>query len=151
MNLNENLETVIWPETHYIFIEKIGPFATNAPQAWGEAHTFVTAVSAENKLTRYMSLYKIGPQIYRAGFALDEPHVDLPKGLTYEKLPGGKYIRFVLTGPYSDLPQASGRAWNVVAEKKIQIRDDFAIENYVSDPRVTPAEQLITEILFPIA
>jgi len=151
MNLNENPEIVTWPETHYIFIEKIGPIPANAPQAWKEAHTFVTAVSAENKIARYMSLYKMDPGVYRAGFALDEPPVDLPKGLAYEKFPGGKYVRFVLTGPYSDLPQASGRAWNMVAEKNIQVRDDFAIENYVSDPRVTPPEQLVTEILLPVA
>jgi effector-binding domain-containing protein len=151
MKLTEEPEIVKWPETHYIFIEKIGPIPANAPQAWGEAHTFVTAVSAENKIARYMSLYKMGPEVYRAGFALDEPPVDLPKGLTYEKVPGGKYTRFVLTGPYSDLPQASRRAWHVVAEKQIQVRDDFAIENYVSDPRVTPAEQLVTEILIPTA
>lgn len=27
--------------------------------------------------------------------------------------------------------------------------DDFAIENYVNDPRVTPADRLVTEILIP--
>jgi predicted transcriptional regulator YdeE len=151
MNLNENPETVTWEATHYIFVEKIGPFQTTAPQAWGEAHGFVTAVSAENKIARSMSLYRMGPKIYRAGFALDAPPVDLPKGLAYEIFPGGKYVRFVLTGPYSDLPQASRRAWEIAAAKGLPIRDDFAIENYVSDPRVTPAEQLVTEILLPIA
>jgi effector-binding domain-containing protein len=30
------------------------------------------------------------------------------------------------------------------------MRDDFAIENYVNDPRVTPPEQLITHIMIPI-
>ena len=34
MNLTEVPETVTWPETHYVFVEKIGPFQTNAPQAW---------------------------------------------------------------------------------------------------------------------
>jgi effector-binding domain-containing protein len=93
----------------------------------------------------------MGSKIYRAGFALDAAPVDLPKGVAYEMFPGGKYVRFVLTGPYSDLPQASGRAWDIVAAKGLPIRDDFAIENYVSDPRVTPAEALVTEILLPVA
>jgi hypothetical protein len=58
-------------------------------------------------------------------------------------------VRFVLTGPYTDLPQASGRAWEIVGEKKVEVRDDFAIENYVNDPSVTPADQLITHIMIP--
>jgi effector-binding domain-containing protein len=56
----------------------------------------------------------------------------------------------VLTGPYTDLPQASGRAWAIAGER-IQVRDDFAVENYVNDPRVIPADQLVTEILIPTA
>jgi len=41
--------------------------------------------------------------------------------------------------------------FEIVAEKGIEMRNDFCIENYVSDPRVTPAEELITEILVPTA
>lgn len=149
MNLNEHPEIVNWPETHYVFVEKTGPFMENAPAAWQKAHTFVPALSEKNRITKYMSLYKMEPKIYRAGFALEGSPQGLPDGLAYERFPGGKYIRFVLTGPYTDLPVASGRAWATVAEKKIQLRDDFAIENYLNDPRVTPAEQLVTEILIP--
>jgi len=47
------------------------------------------------------------------------------------------------------LPEASGRVFEMVEEKKIQMRDDFCIENYANDPRTTPEEQLITEILIP--
>jgi hypothetical protein len=32
MNLTEVPESVTWPETHYVFLEKIGPFPTNAPK-----------------------------------------------------------------------------------------------------------------------
>ena len=149
MNLNEHPEIVNWPETHYVFIEKIGSFMESAPAAWQKAHTLAQGLSANNRITKYMSLYKMGPKIYRAGFAVESSPRELPEGLAYEKFPGGKYVRFVLTGPYPDLPEASGRAWATVAEKKIQLRDDFAIENYLNDPRVTPAEQLVTEILIP--
>jgi len=37
----------------------------------------------------------------------------------------------------------------MVTEQKIQVRDDFNIENYVNDPKTTPEDQLITEILVP--
>jgi predicted transcriptional regulator YdeE len=150
MNLTEHPEEVTWPETHYVFVEKVGPFMENARAAWQKAHTFAPALCERNQITRYMSLYKMGPKIYRAGFALTAAPVELPEGLAYEKFAGGKYLRFELTGPYSDLPAASGRAWGIVADKKVQLRDDFAIENYMNDPRVTPADQLKTEILVPI-
>ena len=65
-----------------------------------------------------MSLYKAGPKIYRAGFSLAAPPVELPDGLKYEKVRGGKYVRFELAGPYDNLPQASGRAWEIVAEEE---------------------------------
>jgi len=150
MNLTQEPEVVDFPVTHYVFVEKIGPFMQNAGQAWQTAHTFVPELSKRNQITGYMSLYKMGPKVYRAGFGLSGPPVDLPEGLGYEKFEGGKYARFVLTGPYSQLPAASGQVWTV-AENKLAVRDDFAIENYMNDPRVTPEDQLITQILVPVA
>jgi predicted transcriptional regulator YdeE len=149
MNLTSKPEMVDFPATHYVFVEKTGDFHAIAGQAWKSAHTFVPELSMKNKITGYMSLYKIGPKMYRAGFALAAPPVDLPDGMAYEKLEGGKYAKFVLKGPYSELPEASGRVWNTVAEKKLPVRDDYAIENYLNDPRITPEDQLITEILVP--
>ena len=151
MNLTQEPEVVNWPSTHYVFVEEIGPFHETAGQAWQKAHTFAPEVAKKNQITGYMSLYKMGPKVYRAGFALAGPPVDLPSGLAYEKFDGGKYSRFTLTGPYAQLGEASGRVWNTVAEKNISVRDDFAIENYVNDPRVTPEDQLVTQILVPTA
>jgi len=151
MNLTEEPEIVNWPETHYVFIEKVGPIMNTAPQAWGEMHRNVPAIAEKNQITKYFSLYKMGPDTYRAGVAVAAPPAELPEGLQYEKFAGGKYSRFVLTGPFSDLPQASGRAWQLAGEKRIPLRDDFAIEYYVKDPRVTPEAELITEILIATA
>lgn len=151
IQLTQDADAINWPETYYVFIEKTGPFMQNAPQAWQEMHKLIPAVAEHNTITGYMSLYKIGPQIYRAGVSIAAPPVNLPAGLTYEKFAGGKYARFVLTGPYSNLGPASGMAQKLVAEKRIPLRDDYNIEHYVNDPRVTPEEQLITEIMFPTA
>jgi DNA gyrase inhibitor GyrI len=149
MSLNETAHAVEWPETHYAFIEKVGPFMQTAHVAWGEVHQLVPAVSAHNQIIGYMSLYKIGPEIYRAGVALAAPPTNLPDGLRYEKFPGGKYTGFTLTGSYSQLAEACGRAFELASQ--FQLRDDFNIENYVNDPRTTPEDQLLTEILFPTA
>src|ERR1700738_720352 len=146
MNLTENPEIVTWPETHYVYIEKAGPFMQNAGAAWQAAHALAPELRKNNRITKYTSLYKIGPQIYRAGFGLDGPPVQLPEGFKYELFPAGKYSRFLLTGPYTQLPQASGRVWRLVEETGIKTRDDFAIENYLNDPTSTPEDQLMTEI-----
>jgi len=69
--------------------------------------------------------------------------------LEYAKFEGGKYSRFILTAPYSDLPEARGRVFEIVSETKIRLRGDYCIENYANDPRTTPEQQLVTEILIP--
>jgi DNA gyrase inhibitor GyrI len=98
-----------------------------------------------------MSLYKMNPKVYRAGFKLEAPPEELPESFKYARFAGGKYSRFVLTGPYDNLPEASGRVWELVREKAINVQDDFAIEHYVNDPSTTPADRLVTEILVPTA
>jgi effector-binding domain-containing protein len=149
MQLTLEPDTVQWPETHYLFIEKVGPFQVNAPQAWTELHKLVPAIAEHNMITGYMSLYRMGPQIYRAGVSVAAEPKQLPPGMTCEKFAGGKYARFVLTGSYSQLPEATGRVVRSVQESRLPLRDDYNIEHYVNDPRVTPEDQLITHILFP--
>jgi effector-binding domain-containing protein len=149
MNLTQVPDIVSWPETHYVFVEKIGPFQDTAAQAWKEVHPLIPRILEHNKVTGYMSLYKVGPKIYRAGISLGGEPQNLPESLQYARFSGGKYSRFVLTGPYSDLPEACGRVFRIVSNTKIQVRDDYYIENYVNDPRTTPEQQLVTEILVP--
>jgi len=150
LNLTTKPETVSWPETHYVYIEKVGPFQNNAPQAWEELQKIIPAICEHNQVTAYTSLYKVGPMIYRAGVGLSSEPKNLPPGLQYTKFAGGRYARFTLTGPYSNLPEASGRVFDMVKDQKLSVRDDFNIENYVNDPHTTPAPDLVTQILIPI-
>ena len=150
MSFSEQYDIVYWPETYYAFVEKVGPFQTNAPAAWQAAHSLAPDLGKQNRITGYISLYKVPQQVYRAGFALEAPPTNLPAGLRYEPFPGGKYAKFVLTGSYAQLPEASSRVFEMIEEQDIPTRDDFYIENYVNDPRTTPESELITEILVPI-
>jgi len=149
MNLTDEPQVVNWPKTHYVFIEKVGPFQNTARQAWEELHQFVSRVAESNQITGYMSLYKMSPNTYRAGVSLAAPPKDLPAGLEYTEFEGGKYSRFVLTGPYSDLPAASRRVFEIVSKTELPVRLDYCIENYINDPKTTPEPELITEILVP--
>jgi effector-binding domain-containing protein len=150
MNLTETPDTVQWPETHYIYLEKVGPFMQTAPAAWNEVLKFVPAISADNEITGRLSLYKVGPQIYRAGVSVAALPANVPEGLKYEKFPGGKYSRFTYTGSYLQLGPVSGRAFELAGKLGLPLRDDFNIENYLNSPHTTPEDELITEILFPV-
>jgi DNA gyrase inhibitor GyrI len=151
LNLTHEPETVHFPASHYVYVERVGNIPANAPQAWKTVENFAAALMPRNQITGAIALYKTGPGIYRAGFLLTAPPVDLPGGLTYQKIDGGRYARFTLTGSFTQLPEATSRAFAIVAEKNISLRDDFNIEQYVTDPRTTPADQNVTEILFPLA
>src|ERR1700761_2889828 len=119
MNLTEEPQIVTWPQTDYVFVERVGPFQTNAPQAWQTLHTFVARIAEHNQITGYVSLYKVGPMIYRAGVSVAAQPTTLPEGLEYTEFRGGKFSRFVLTGSYSQLGAATGRVMQIISETRL--------------------------------
>lgn len=67
-------------------------------------------------------------------------------------VPGGQYANMRHVGPYEGLPQA----WASLTEQTMgrlgkQIADGPAVEIYMNDASVTPADQLITELFMPVA
>ena len=69
MDLTEQPTIVAWPTTHYLFVEKIGPFAQTAQRAWTELHRHLPELTSDIEITGYISLYKM-PDIYRAGVSI---------------------------------------------------------------------------------
>ncbi|MBV9341168.1 MAG: hypothetical protein JO159_09800 [Acidobacteria bacterium] len=67
MNLTETAEIVIWPETHYVFAERKGSIPKNAPLTWQEFQESVPQLKSNFAVTRFLSLYKMEPPVYRAG------------------------------------------------------------------------------------
>lgn len=150
-NLTEKPETIVWPEMEYVYNERVGPFMETARLCWSDLHTAVPAISEHNKITGYMSLYKVKPEmIYRAGVSVASAPAQVPVGMSSFKFKGGNYARFVLKGSYAQLPEAVGRVFEIVEKTKLSLREDWFIENYVNDPRITPEERLLTHILIPI-
>jgi predicted transcriptional regulator YdeE len=150
MSASDLIDVVSWAETHYVYVEKDGPFMQTAQQAWQQVHTFAAALSAHNQITGAFAMYKMDPPTYRAGFRIAAPAVKLPAGLTYVKTEAGKFARYVVKGSYSQLPVESGKAWEEFGKSGLPSRNAMAIENYANDPKTTPEDQLITEILMPI-
>ena len=88
--------------------------------------------------------------IYQAGVALASEPGKLPDGMRHRAIKSGKYARFLLTGPYSHIWMAFDRIFKTLADKKVELRPEFCIESYLNDPRVTPEDQLKTDLLVPI-
>jgi len=143
---------VSFDAVHYVFVEKRGEFKETAPACWNEIVPQLPVIKAKNnEVKRIFSLYKIAPEkIYAAGFGVAEEPKDLPAGIEHKLFKGGKYAQFVMTGGYKHLPQACGRAFEIVKEKNMKVRDDWYVEEYVNDPKETPEDQLITHILVPL-
>jgi len=155
VNLSKH-EVITRPVTHYVFVEKHGPFAEVAPPAWNEMFPLVFSQFKETQLKEFLGLSgidksKFGEEtmIYQAGVAVtEEPEVPL-KGLQYRKIKSGKYARFILKGPYTQIWMAFEKVFRILAEEGVELRKEFCIENYVNDPKTTPEDQLLTEILIP--
>jgi len=152
LNLTEEGEIVSFGPIHYAFIEKKGEFSETARECWTQLHSVRPEIAKNNEITLYFSLFQTEPEkIYSAGVGLTEPAKQLPPGIQYKLFPGGKYARFLLTGPFSNLPAACHRVFEIVKERKIQVRpNDYFAENYLDNPENTPEEKIRTEIMVPI-
>ena len=95
-----------------------------------------------------------GHGLFRAGVLVEgEPKEgEVPAGLESGMYGGGRYARFVMVGSYMHLGEASGRVYRLVGERGLAWqRDEMSVEHYLKDPSVTPANELVTEILVPVA
>jgi AraC family transcriptional regulator len=159
MKLNMNLkpETISRPAAHFIYLERRGPFAEIAPPTWNEMFKLLFPKISHDQITDFLGLSgmdktKQGEEvmIYQAGVCLAAKPAEIPKGMQYKKLDGGKYAMFLLTGPYSQIWIAFSQIFRALAESKTPLREGFCIENYINDPKTTPEDQLQTQILMPI-
>jgi len=156
MNLTTDFETVSRPLTHYVFLEKRGPFAEVAPPLWEQLQPLIPQLGP-GQAREFLGVSGIDKSragedamIYQAGVSVATEPAKLPGGLQHRAIPKGNYARFVLTGPYTQIWPAFDRVFKTLAEKKVELRPEFCIENYVNDPRTTPEEKLLTEILVPV-
>ncbi len=151
MELNLNAQKKIWPVSHYLFLEKTGPFMETAPKCWQEFRAIIDPLLPELKMKSMASLYKINPEmVYRAGVMLEEkPDFEIP-GLRYELFEGGTYLNYLFKGNYSEIPEACGKVFDDLHTKRIEMAHNWGIENYLSNPEKTPPDENLVEILIPV-
>jgi len=158
MNLTSNPELVTRPTTHYVFLQRQGPFAEVAPPTWEAMFPMLANQVEQKDIVEFLGFSGIdrtkpgeNAMIYQAGVAVKQAPAAPLKGLQYRKVEAGKYARFLYIGPYFHIWTAFDQIFKTLAEKKIALREEFCIENYLNDPKVTPPDQLQTEILVPAA
>jgi predicted transcriptional regulator YdeE len=157
INLKETPEVVIWPATHYLGVEKVGPFSETAPACWKELHSNHLPKLREHDQSlltqKYFSLFNIDKMIYGAcaGCNTHIPLEFLKEGKESMLFEGGKYARFHYIGSYAGFAQAWGRVMELIKEQSLSVREEaFFIEHYDNDPMTTPENELSTFLLVPI-
>jgi AraC family transcriptional regulator len=158
MNLTASPEIIMSTPAFLVYLEKIGPFSKTAPLAWKEFWALAGGQFDQTQITGMAGLSRIDPAktgddafVYQAGITLEPKPSGIPRGLQSRELKSGKYARFLLTGPYMQLPAAYPKAFSILEDLSLAVRDDFCVERYLNTPQDTPEDRLETEILIPLA
>ena len=158
MNLTPKFDVITRPAAHFIFLEQRGPFAEIAPSTWEEMFPLMYSQVDAKSFKEFLGLSGIDrthlgedSMIYQAGMTVPDAPKAALKGLQYKKIESGKYARFLLTGPYTHIAPAFSQIFKTLADERVTLREEFCIENYLNDPKETPEDQLLTEILIPTA
>ena len=155
MELTTRPELINRPETHFLYLEKSGNIKDIAMPAWTDMFPLIDGKFDKLEIKEYLGMTQVTGKdqanvLYDAGIALSNEPKEIPTGLKYKKVPEGKYARFLLTGSYKGIHSAFDKAFGILADSKITLRDAECVENYLNDPNQTPETELKTEILIPI-
>jgi effector-binding domain-containing protein len=87
---------------------------------------------------------------FRAAVPVMGPFDNPPKGdMAVGTSPSGKAYKFVHRGAYDGMENLYEAITNFFDEKNLEPADLF-IERYVTDPRTTPEDELVIEVIFPV-
>jgi AraC family transcriptional regulator len=157
MDLTLKPDLITRPTTHFVFVQKNGPYAEVAIPTWMEMFPLIEGKFDKSHIKEFLGMSNMdvkgredSAMIYDAGIALATEPKTVPKGLQYRKVSSGKYARFVLTGPYHEVWPAFEQVFRILGDSKIKLRVGECIENYLNDPNITPEKDLLTELLIPV-
>jgi DNA gyrase inhibitor GyrI len=158
VNLTARPEIITSKPAFLVYLEKIGPFLKTAPVAWKEFWSIGGGRLDPSQIAAMAGLSRIDHNktgddafIYQAGVTLKSKPAQIPPGLQSRELESDKYALFLLTGSYAQLPAAYPKAFSILKDAGLEIRDDFCVERYLNTPQDTPEDRLETEILIPLA
>jgi effector-binding domain-containing protein len=87
---------------------------------------------------------------FQAGVPVEGEPKTAPQGeITIGTSPGGRALKFVHRGSYDAMDATYDAITNLLDEKKLDAKDLF-IEQYVTDPLTSPADNLVIEVFVPV-
>lgn len=87
---------------------------------------------------------------YRAAVPVIGPFDNPPQGdIAVGTSPAGKAYKFVHRGAYDGMENLYEAITNFFDEKNLEPGDLF-VERYITDPRTTPEDDLVIEVIFPV-
>jgi effector-binding domain-containing protein len=146
---------VVMPEKTIVFMSSIAQW-DSAFETLVDAFKTVYALleregikPAGEAMVIYNSADDVGFE-FQAAVPITESFKNPPRGdIAVGKTPPGKAFKFVHRGPYSAMDDTYEAITNFLDEKGIDAKDLF-IEEYVTDPRTTPEEKLVINVLVPV-
>ncbi len=142
---------------HIAFVRHVGPYE-QVGQTWSKLMSWAGPRGL------------LGPQTRPFGLSYDDPAVTPPDKVRYDAcinvgpaaraegevgvrdLPGGEYAVAVHRGSYDRLNETYAMLYGQwLPASGRRPADPPSIERYLNDPRMTPPEQLLTEVCIPLA
>jgi len=153
-----NPTIVTRPKSIIIYNEDCGPFEEIAPSVWEKFLEYISKGNFIKDDAEFLGISDIkesesGHQkhFYKAAVTINNNSGDTLAGsLKYGEIPPGKYAKFILNGSYLGLWPAFKKAFAYLNENNFELNNGPCLENYLNDPKYTPEDELITEILIPV-
>jgi effector-binding domain-containing protein len=120
-------------------------------EAYGKIGSFIQAngIAMQGAPITITTSYDQSGWKFDAAIAVDRndvaPTGDIKAGTTY----AGKAVQFTHVGPYDKIGDTTQKAYAWLAVQGYKPKDRL-IEEYISDPGNTPAEQLQTRLVIPV-
>ncbi|MFY9655864.1 MAG: GyrI-like domain-containing protein [Methylocystis sp.] len=132
----------------------VGP-VTEIPQAWRRLDGWLSGRGLREGVELAVGLCEKAPNeagviVYRAGVLL-RGAVAASDGVEIVEAPGGRYACYRHVGPHSEIAEAFQKLYREwLPASGYQPDDRPALDICGNDPSVTPAPELVTELLLPV-
>jgi effector-binding domain-containing protein len=104
--------------------------------------------AAGNSMIVYTSTDDTG-FTFLAEIPVEQDPKNLAKGMSIDKSPEGKALKFVHRGSYDNMDNTYEAITNHLDDKKLEAKDTF-IEEYITDPLKTAEDKLVINVYVPL-
>jgi effector-binding domain-containing protein len=128
----------------------VGELSQVLGQAYGAIAQYVGEVGGQFAGPPYVAYYNDDMEDLDIEIGLPvAPQLPGKDEIEAEEIPGGRVATCIHVGPYDEIESAYEALVHWVAENGYE-STGVAYEFYLNDPAETPAEELMTEIMFPL-